>query len=256
MLRAFAEVRSSCRRPCCGSTASPGRAGAYARRCRELARLIARTSGTRVFEDSTALPVDVHRRPVLVFSGTSGAAPRLVAEAMLSGRPVVATDTGAAREVVGPGGLLVPAEDPRALAAACLALLSDSDRRFRLGNAGRLRPRSSTRSSPPPPPSAACTWSWSPDGRGPAPDGPAVSPPRSPGSPSAGPRTTGSRPTRRAPAPAQFRWKRARDDRRSRARPARTTSDLLRGGGASTGDRRRTGGRGRRPRHGRALPAQ
>lgn len=76
---------------------------------------------------------------VLVFSGTRGVAPRLLAEAMLSGRPVVATDVGAAREVVGPTGLLVPAEDPSALAAACTALLDDAERRARLGTAGRLR---------------------------------------------------------------------------------------------------------------------
>ena len=76
---------------------------------------------------------------VLVFSGTRGVPPRLLAEAMLSGRPVVATDVGAAREVVGPTGLLVPAEDPLALAAACTALLDDPERRSRLGTAGRLR---------------------------------------------------------------------------------------------------------------------
>jgi len=93
-----------------------------------------------VFEDAATEPAEVHRRAgVLVFSGAGGAAPRLLAEAMLSGRPVVATDTGAAREVVGPTGLLVPAEDPRALAAACAALLGDAERRSRLGNAGRLR---------------------------------------------------------------------------------------------------------------------
>ncbi|WP_042411090.1 DUF3492 domain-containing protein [Streptacidiphilus carbonis] len=76
---------------------------------------------------------------VIVFSGTEGPRPMLVAEAMLSGRPVVATDVGAARELVGPTGLLVPAEDPGALAAACSALLRDPERRSRLGNAGRLR---------------------------------------------------------------------------------------------------------------------
>jgi glycosyltransferase involved in cell wall biosynthesis len=142
MLRAFAEVREQLPQAVLRIHGEvPVGAGAYARRCRELARLIApHQRDAVVFEDSAALPADVHRRAgVLVFSGTSGAAPRLLAEAMLSGRPVVATDTGAAREVVGPSGLLVPAEDPRALAAACLALLSDGDRRTRLGNAGRLR---------------------------------------------------------------------------------------------------------------------
>ncbi|MFC1407206.1 MULTISPECIES: DUF3492 domain-containing protein [Streptacidiphilus] len=83
---------------------------------------------------------DAHEKgTVIVFSGTEGPRPMLVAEAMLSGRPVVATDVGAARELVGPTGLLVPAEDPEALAAACSALLRDPERRARLGNAGRLR---------------------------------------------------------------------------------------------------------------------
>ncbi|MFG2906176.1 DUF3492 domain-containing protein [Kitasatospora sp. NPDC048286] len=76
---------------------------------------------------------------VAVFLGRSQRSPRLLADAMLSGRAVVSTDVGVAREVVGPTGLLVPARDPRALAGACLALLRDEERRGRLGLAGRLR---------------------------------------------------------------------------------------------------------------------
>ncbi|MER7580518.1 DUF3492 domain-containing protein [Kitasatospora sp. NPDC097691] len=75
----------------------------------------------------------------VVFSALSQRAPRLLADALLSGRAVVSTDVGVAREVVGPAGLLVPARDPRALAGACLALLRDEERRARLGLAGRLR---------------------------------------------------------------------------------------------------------------------
>ena len=142
MLRAFAELRGQLPRAVLRihGEVAPG-AGAYERRCRELARLIApRDPHAVVFEAASAEPSAVHGQAgVLVFSGSNGAAPRLLAEAMLSGRPVVATDTGAAREVVGPTGLLVPAEDPRALAAACAALLGDAERRSRLGNAGRLR---------------------------------------------------------------------------------------------------------------------
>ncbi len=59
--------------------------------------------------------------------------------AMLSGRPVVVGDLGAARETVGPAGLLVPPGEPRALAEACVALLRDPERRTRLGTAGRQR---------------------------------------------------------------------------------------------------------------------
>ncbi|WP_327680438.1 DUF3492 domain-containing protein [Kitasatospora sp. NBC_00458] len=76
---------------------------------------------------------------VVVFSALSRRGPRLLADAMLSGRAVVATDVGVTREVVGPTGLLVPPRDPRALAGACLALLRDEQRRARLGLAGRLR---------------------------------------------------------------------------------------------------------------------
>ncbi|MFE2728065.1 DUF3492 domain-containing protein [Kitasatospora sp. NPDC059327] len=76
---------------------------------------------------------------VVVFSALSQRGPRLLADAMLSGRAVVSTDVGVAREVVGPTGLLVPPRDPRALADACLALLRDAERRARLGSAGRLR---------------------------------------------------------------------------------------------------------------------
>ncbi|MFJ8432275.1 DUF3492 domain-containing protein [Kitasatospora sp. NPDC094019] len=76
---------------------------------------------------------------VVVFSALSQRRPRLLADAMLSGRAVVTTDVGVAREVVGPTGLLVPPRDPQALAGACLALLRDDERRARLGLAGRLR---------------------------------------------------------------------------------------------------------------------
>ncbi|WP_405365378.1 glycosyltransferase [Kitasatospora sp. NBC_00039] len=76
---------------------------------------------------------------VVVFSALSQHSPRLLADAMLSGRAVVSTDVGVVREVVGPTGLLVPPRDPQALAGACLALLQDEERRARLGLAGRLR---------------------------------------------------------------------------------------------------------------------
>jgi glycosyltransferase involved in cell wall biosynthesis len=76
---------------------------------------------------------------IAVFSARSLPRPRPLADAMLSGRALVATDVGVAREVVGPTGLLVPPCDPAALAVACLALLGDEERRARLGLSGRLR---------------------------------------------------------------------------------------------------------------------
>jgi len=63
-------------------------------------------------------------------------------EAMACGVPLVATTGGALPEVVGADGdtgLLVPPNDPGALAAAIGSLLDDADHRARVGAAGRRR---------------------------------------------------------------------------------------------------------------------
>jgi glycosyltransferase involved in cell wall biosynthesis len=64
-------------------------------------------------------------------------------EAMLVGRPVVASDLGGLRDVVEDKitGLMVPPADPGALAAALDSLLDDPEARKRMGDAGRLRAR-------------------------------------------------------------------------------------------------------------------
>jgi glycosyltransferase involved in cell wall biosynthesis len=61
------------------------------------------------------------------------------AEAMASGLPVVASGVGGLTEVVGDAGVLVPPDDPQALADAVAALLDDPDRAARLASAGRER---------------------------------------------------------------------------------------------------------------------
>jgi glycosyltransferase involved in cell wall biosynthesis len=64
-----------------------------------------------------------------------------VLEFMAAGRPVVATDVGANRHLLDQGrcGLLVPREDPMALADALARLIVDDDLARRLGQAGRER---------------------------------------------------------------------------------------------------------------------
>ncbi len=65
---------------------------------------------------------------------------RPLIEAMAMGRPVVASDVGPSREILGQGtGVLVPPGDPRALTAALLELLTDPGRRAALGRCGRER---------------------------------------------------------------------------------------------------------------------
>jgi glycosyltransferase involved in cell wall biosynthesis len=65
--------------------------------------------------------------------------PYRIIEAMMSGRAVVAADVGPAAETLGDAGVLVPADDPAALADACVALLGAPNRRRALGDAARRR---------------------------------------------------------------------------------------------------------------------
>jgi glycosyltransferase involved in cell wall biosynthesis len=64
-------------------------------------------------------------------------------EAMLAARPVVASAVSSVPEIVvgSETGLLVPPDDPAALAAAVSAILADRDRAARYGAAGRARAR-------------------------------------------------------------------------------------------------------------------
>ncbi len=65
--------------------------------------------------------------------------PRILIEAAVVGRPIVASDIPGCRVVVqhGVNGLLVPPRDPEALAAALQRLLSDPSLRANMGKAGR-----------------------------------------------------------------------------------------------------------------------
>ena len=66
--------------------------------------------------------------------------PVTIAEAMLAGLPVVATDVGSVREAVEPGrtGWIVPSEDPAALTAAMLELVGDLERAAAYGETARV----------------------------------------------------------------------------------------------------------------------
>lgn len=67
--------------------------------------------------------------------------PRSAMEAAASGLPVIATDIRGCRQAVSDGqtGLLVPVHDAARLAAAIEELLVDSERRHRMGAAGRRK---------------------------------------------------------------------------------------------------------------------
>ncbi len=80
------------------------------------------------------------RAAIAVLPSTYGeGVPKALLEAAACARPIVATDVPGCREVVRPGetGILVPANDPAALAEAIAALAVDAAVRRRLGQAGR-----------------------------------------------------------------------------------------------------------------------
>lgn len=79
---------------------------------------------------------------VIVHHPGAGEPPHRLIEAMLAGRAVVGVDVGAVAETLGSAGVLVPADDPAELAAACAALLRDPARRHDLATAARTRARS------------------------------------------------------------------------------------------------------------------
>ena len=60
-------------------------------------------------------------------------------EAMATGRPVVGTRCTALPEVIGDGGILVPPDQPRALANALLKLLSSQKSREEWGARARAQ---------------------------------------------------------------------------------------------------------------------
>jgi glycosyltransferase involved in cell wall biosynthesis len=79
---------------------------------------------------------------VLVHASTIGEPfGQVVIEAMMLGRPVIATRGGGVPEIVADGktGLLVPMDDVHAMAGALKSLLSDPQLRANMGRAGRQR---------------------------------------------------------------------------------------------------------------------
>ena len=78
---------------------------------------------------------------IVVLPSTSEGFPNAVVEAMAARVPVIATDVGGVSDVVVDRvtGLLIPAEDPEALAGALELLLHDHSLRQALADAGRAR---------------------------------------------------------------------------------------------------------------------
>ncbi|MEV8567136.1 DUF3492 domain-containing protein [Streptomyces sp. NPDC051322] len=156
LLHAFAEIRRAepaARLRIVGAPAEGPDGAAYLAHCRALAAQLfpdeatdahAVGSNPVTFEeiggpDAPELADAYAGGAVVVLSSVVEGFPVSLVEAMFCGRATVSTDVGAVVEVIGGTGLVVPPRNPRALADACLALLSDPQRRARLGAAARAR---------------------------------------------------------------------------------------------------------------------
>jgi phosphatidyl-myo-inositol dimannoside synthase len=86
---------------------------------------------------------DVVAVPSIRYGGYVDGLPNVALEAMAAGRPLVASDVGGLPELVreGENGLLVPEQDPHALARALVTLAGDAALRVRLGASGRAEIR-------------------------------------------------------------------------------------------------------------------
>jgi glycosyltransferase involved in cell wall biosynthesis len=109
------------------------RAALRASRCRDRIHLL----GFQPDASRLAVDFDVITLPSLRREGL----PRAIIEGMSQGIPPVVTDSGGSAELVESGisGLVVPAGDPSALAAAFDRLLSDDEARVAMGLAARQR---------------------------------------------------------------------------------------------------------------------
>lgn len=102
----------------------------------ELRAQIAALDGTvELVGERSDIPDVLAATDIVVQASRSEGLPTVMMEAGAAGVPVVATDVGGTRDVVEDGttGLLIPREDPQALAAAVVQLLENPERRRSMG---------------------------------------------------------------------------------------------------------------------------
>jgi glycosyltransferase involved in cell wall biosynthesis len=112
-------------------------------RCQELAARYGRTDDVRLFgrlghcELAELLP----EADVMVVYSREEATPRVILEGMAAGLPIVATDVGFIRDILGADqeGLILGDQPEREVVALLLALFDDEALRTRLGTAARSR---------------------------------------------------------------------------------------------------------------------
>jgi polysaccharide biosynthesis protein PelF len=119
--------------------AAPKGRESYVQRCQALAAELG-LAESATFEGRVENIRDAYEAgSIVVLSSVSEGFPYSLIEAMVCGRPCVATDVGGVTEAVGDTGMVVPPRSPVRMAKACLALLKDAELRSQLGAAARAR---------------------------------------------------------------------------------------------------------------------
>ncbi len=85
------------------------------------------------------VPAAYRSGDLVVLSSITEGFPYSVVEAMMVGKPVVATDVGGVREAIGECGIVVRPREPEELAQALVRLLQDQTLRAAMGNEARQR---------------------------------------------------------------------------------------------------------------------
>jgi len=136
LLSAFARVRAAIPSACLWVAGEPRGAGIVA------AQALAADLGASVrwLGLRRDMPALLDAADGFVLASAWEGMPLVVGEAMAMEKPVVATDVGGVRELVGESGVIVPARSPEALAEAMLEMMrKTNDERRRLGRSARVR---------------------------------------------------------------------------------------------------------------------
>jgi glycosyltransferase involved in cell wall biosynthesis len=138
LLRAFARVQATC--PETQLWVAGETAGAEFARVRDLAEELGLGDGVRWLGLRRDMPALLDAADGFVLSSAWEGMPLAVGEAMAMEKPVVATDVGGVRELVGDAGYTVSAKSPEGLAGAMLELMRRTpEARSALGRRARER---------------------------------------------------------------------------------------------------------------------
>jgi glycosyltransferase involved in cell wall biosynthesis len=138
LLRAFAQVRAAI--PAARLWVAGEAVGPEAAAVQALAAELGLGDSVRWLGLRRDMPALLDAADGFVLSSAWEGMPLAVGEAMAMGKPVVATDVGGVRELVGEACVIVPAGTPEALAQAMLALMQATpETRRSLGRAARER---------------------------------------------------------------------------------------------------------------------